>query len=374
MATLDRYILRALLGPFAFFLLVLTGVVWLAQALRVIDIVINHGKGARVFMEFTLLLLPTALTIVVPICGLIATAWTFNRLLVESELIAGFGLGLSRMRALRGVFAFGLLLMLLTATMSLWAMPMANREMRDRVALLRADITAGLLKEGQFLNPAKGLTVFISSIERDGTLNGLLVHDARDRNRPITYTAERGLITHDQSPRLLMFNGMAQRIEALGTAQESLSTLSFEQLAFDLSAFMGSTDNRVRKHNEWFFWELLNPTPEMAPTKRLRGRLIAEGHEQLTAPLYALVLPLVVAALILSSGFSRRGIGEALIVAIGCAALVRVLGLAAKVVTTATPSLGFTMYLLPLTALGVALWRLWRADHRLSRPSAGVTA
>ena len=45
---LDRYIFRQVLGPFLFFVLVFTGVIWLTQSLRVIDTVdtLEHS-GSR---------------------------------------------------------------------------------------------------------------------------------------------------------------------------------------------------------------------------------------------------------------------------------------------------------------------------------------
>ena len=44
---IDRYIFRQILGPFLFFVLVFTGVIWLTQSLRVIDTVVNNGQSAQ---------------------------------------------------------------------------------------------------------------------------------------------------------------------------------------------------------------------------------------------------------------------------------------------------------------------------------------
>ena len=64
-----------MLGPLGFFVLVLTGVVWLTQSLRIIDLVVNNGQGARVFLEFSALLLPVVLSIVLQLGGLAATVY-----------------------------------------------------------------------------------------------------------------------------------------------------------------------------------------------------------------------------------------------------------------------------------------------------------
>jgi len=107
-ALITRYVLRELLKPFGFFLIVFTGVIWLTQSLRVIDTVVNSGKGARVFLEFSVLLLPTAMSIVIPIAAFAATLYTINRLFADSEIVAMIAAGMSGVRLARPVALFGL--------------------------------------------------------------------------------------------------------------------------------------------------------------------------------------------------------------------------------------------------------------------------
>ena len=61
-------------------MLVFTGVVWLSQSLRMIDTVVNNGQSAAVFLEFTVLLLPTVMSIVLPVSACAATLYAVNRL------------------------------------------------------------------------------------------------------------------------------------------------------------------------------------------------------------------------------------------------------------------------------------------------------
>ena len=46
MTRLDRYILQQLVAAFGFFVLVFTGVIWLTQAVRLIDTVVASGQSA----------------------------------------------------------------------------------------------------------------------------------------------------------------------------------------------------------------------------------------------------------------------------------------------------------------------------------------
>ncbi|MEO0718002.1 MAG: LptF/LptG family permease, partial [Pseudomonadota bacterium] len=177
--TLESYIFRQLLGPFGFFTLVFTGVIWLTQSLRVVDTVVNNGQGARVFLEFTGLLLPLVMSIVLQLAALAATLYAVHRLLSESELVAAFASGVSKLRAVRPIAIFGALVTAALAFNTIYLMPTAAQTMKDRVAEVRGDVAAGLIRDGRFLHPAKGLTVYIREIASDGRMLGIMVQDAR---------------------------------------------------------------------------------------------------------------------------------------------------------------------------------------------------
>ena len=73
MKTLNRYILRQLIAAFGFFALIFTGVIWLTQAVRLIDTVISSGQGAWTFVTFSSLVLPQVFVIVLPLYWRIAS-------------------------------------------------------------------------------------------------------------------------------------------------------------------------------------------------------------------------------------------------------------------------------------------------------------
>ena len=358
MTTLERYVLRQMIGPFGFFVLVLTGIVWLLLSLKVINIVVNNGQGAKVFLEFTVLLLPVVFSIVLQLGALAASVYALHRLMTDSEIIASFAAGASQLRMSRPVFIFGVGLAAVLAVDTLYLMPTAARQMRDRVAEVRADVASGIIRDGRFLHPARGLTVYIREITSQGELRGIMVQDARDRARPVTYTAKSGFLTRvEDRPALVMFEGQAQRFEDGG---ERLSLLRFDSLAYDLSHFVSTNGNRSRKASERFFWELINPDPSIAKTRKARGKFIAEGHEQLSAPIYAITLPMLAAAILFGGAFSRRGFGGRVAAALICGALVRVAGLGAKSATTGEPALWPLMYAVPIGGILIAVWMMSR--------------
>lgn len=356
MRRLDTYILAQILGPFLFFVLVFTGVIWLGQSLKVIDTVVNNGQSLAVFLQLTVLLLPTVLSIVLPVAAFAATLYAVNRLFGDSEIVVMFASGMSGISLLRPVIAFSLAVVASIFVLTLYAMPTAQRELKTRVSEMRGDIASAFLRAGTFQSPVRGVTVYLREMGRPGELLGIFVHDERNPENIITYTAERAVIlTDDSGTRLVMFDGVGQI--ARRSAPDSLSVLRFAQFAYDLTQFTGRARGRVRKPSELYLPELLT-IPAAETGGRPVGRYRAEAHEALSGPLYALALPLIAVAFLISAGFRRQGFVGRIVLAAGVGAALRLLGLLAKAATSGAAALWPTMYLPPLIGIAAALWLL----------------
>ncbi|MEM6943269.1 MAG: LPS export ABC transporter permease LptF [Pseudomonadota bacterium] len=358
MTRLNRYVYRQMIGPFLFFVLVFTGVIWLSQSLRVIETVVNNGQSALVFLEFTALLLPRVMTVVLPVAAFAATLYTINRLFGDSEIVVMFAAGISGHALLRPILMFTITLTLVLLAISIYVVPLSQREMRDRISEVRGDVAAAFLREGTFINPSRGVTVFIRSIGSEGALDGVFIHDTREPEQIATYTAERAVLLSDKgATRLIMFDGVAQ-FEVLNQP-ETLSLLRFDQLGYDLAQFASENGSRLHKPSEMFLPDLLRIDEEQA-AKRYRplGEFRAEAHEALSAPIYAIALPLLAVAIVLSAGFRRQGFLGRVLGAVGVAVTLRVLGLAAKSAVSGAEVLWPVMYVPPLLGIVVAIYLL----------------
>ena len=77
---------------------------------------------------------------------------------------------------------------------SFYALPASYREFKDMQSFIRNNYASTLLQEGVFSTPVDRLTVYIESRDNEGILRGILVHDARDPERPITMMAQEGVL------------------------------------------------------------------------------------------------------------------------------------------------------------------------------------
>src|ERR1700748_103289 len=97
MKRLDRYILRQCFGVMIFVTAALSAAIWLAQALRLIDLIVNRGLSIEIFLYLAALIMPRCLDVVLLIVVFIAVLSTSNRLTGESEIVVMRSAGLSHL-------------------------------------------------------------------------------------------------------------------------------------------------------------------------------------------------------------------------------------------------------------------------------------
>ena len=370
MRRLDRYILRQLLAALGFFVLIFTGVVWLTQAVRLIDTVVASGQGAGIFLTFSALVLPQVFVIVLPLAGIGAALYALNKLYTDSELIVMMGAGLGPLAMLRPVAIFGALIAVLMALVLMVLVPLSGAVLAERTRAIRADLANALIVERQFLHPAVGLTLFITETGRQGEMAGIFINDQRDPARPVTYSAERALLVRDDmEARLVMLEGVAL---ASGSSGDQLTAVAFDQFVFDLTDLIRDEGDRVPRPSEYPVSELLRPTAEMLELgKYTLGDFVSEAHYKLSLPVLAMIYPMIALVTLLSGGYRRSGFGRRVVLAIAVAALLQVMVFAVRARVQERPELWPLMYLPMLVGLlyvGTLVWRQSR-PRRMAVPA-----
>ena len=351
---LSLYILGQLAAPAALFAFLLTAVIWLTQSLRLLDLVINRGQSAPTFLYLTILVLPSLLVIVLPIAFFAGTLYGLYKLNSDSELVVMSAAGFSRAQIAVPAFVLAGVVMALTYLCGLYLMPAGQREMRDKVVDIRTDIGTALLNEGEFNTPALGLTVFIRELNSDGTIRGVLVHDNRNRNHPITYLAEGGQLA--QTPggaRLIMRDGT---IEETGHGGGELSVLRFQRYVFDLDQFASPAHATDRATSERYLGELFFPDPRLP--EKVRNAYFAEAHNRLAQPLYCIAFALIALAAILRGGRARGANALRMTFAVIAVASIRIAGYGIQGLAVRDPSFCVLFYVIPLLGAGLGFVNL----------------
>ena len=315
MTKFDRYILSQLMVLFGFFALVLVSVFWVNNAVKVFDRLISDGHSAAIVLEFTILSMPNVVRSVMPIAAFGAAVYVTNRLSADSELTVMHATGFSPWRLAWPMAMFGMITALMMSMMTHFLVPASLQQLREREIAIAENLYARLLRPGIFLHPAKGITLYIRQITTKGQLKDIFVSDRRNPEISYVYTAKAAYLVRDPlGTKLAMVDGMAQ---ALSRSSQLLSTTSFEDLSYDISALIKPRAAPNRSIDQISTPKLLQMQQQISQETNLsRGHIALETHRRLQQPLLCLVTSLIGFATLLTAGFRRFGIGRHIFIAI----------------------------------------------------------
>ena len=357
MTLFSRYMFRQVANAFIVILLTLTIVVWLATTLKELNLITSQGQGILLFLQMTLLGLPSLMALIAPNAVLMASLYTLDRMNGDSELIVMTSSGAPIWRIGAPLLALASLVSIGILLANVFLTPASMRALRDFVTQVRADLISQVLQPGRFSSPENGLTFHIRDRSLNGDLLGLLVHDERDDKQVMSYLAERGrIITNDEGSYLVMLDGYVHRYNAEGK-DRNVQIVAFDQNMLDLSEFAPKdTTSKDVRPREMYFSDLVSPDMNDKATQRGYGQIRGELHDRLATPLYPLVFAFIAIALLGHARTTRESRWGQILTAFGIALGLRVAGLTAGNLVTINPWAVLLVYGIPLGAIVVAAW------------------
>ncbi len=355
MTLFGRYMFKQVANAFFVILLTLTSVVWLATALKELNLITSQGQGILLFLQMTVLSLPSLIALIAPNAMLMACLYTLDRMNGDSELIVMTAAGAPVWRIGASLLLMGALVCLGIFIANVFVTPASMRELRTFVTQVRADLISQVLQPGRFSSPENGLTFHIRDRSPNGDLLGLLVHDERDPKQVMSYLAERGrIISNDQGSYLVMFDGYVQRFNEQDVSK-AVQIIAFDQNMLDLSKFAPQDDDdKELRPRERYIGELISPDPNDKLAQASAGQMRSELHERLSTPLYPIAFVFIAIALLAHARTTRESRWAQIITAFGIAVGLRVAGLTAGNLVTMTPWATPLVYVIPVGAILIA--------------------
>lgn len=368
---ITRYILRQLIFGMLLVTVGLTCVIWLSQSLRFIEMIVNRGLSAGQFFYLTFLLLPNFLSIILPIALFTIVVFTYNKLISDRELVVMRAAGLSQMALARPTLILSLAVVAFECVLNAYLLPESYRLFRDLQWDVRYNYTHLVLQEGAFNTVSQDITVYVRERSADGQLQGILVHDSRNANKPQTWMAARGgLIDTENGPRVIMFDGSVQEVDR-ATHQHSI--LYFDRSTMDLGAARQVSEARYREPRERSIAELFAIEQDKFLNPNDIGKFRVEGHRRLIMPLIALSFPLIGLACLICGHITRHGQGTRIGAAVGLIVLFQASAMGLENLCARIPELIPLMYANAVLPLFLAFALLLTHPHR-RRPAPVAAA
>jgi len=349
MRLIERYIFGRMLSSAALGFLALAAMMWLALALRQFQLVTGQGQSLWTFLNVSAYLVPFLVMIILPFSVLIAVIYTFTTLNGDSELAVINASGASQVAMLKPALLIGLITTIVVGSMSLYFTPLSLRLGQDLITRVRSNIVNSILREGQFVSLADGLTFHIQGRLPDGSFKGIFVSDDRDAEQTITYLAQTGtVIDNPLGVFLIMGNGTIQQRSKI---DQRISMIEFTSYAFDLSTFASSGTVPAVQPRERPTAYLLNPDADDPIFRQFPEQFVAELHDRLTGPLYGFVFAILPLLFLGQARSARESQAAGIALAVVAVLVVRGAGFLAvhAVKTSAAPFV--LLYVVPVAAV-----------------------
>jgi lipopolysaccharide export system permease protein len=136
MRLLRRYIIKEMLSPFIFSLLVIIFILFVQFLLRAIDRFLGKGIDTFIILEYLFLNLAWIVALAVPMAVLIASLMTFGRLSEDNEITAMRAAGISFLKIIRPGLILGTIICLFLLYFNNFVLP----EMNFKARILSGDI------------------------------------------------------------------------------------------------------------------------------------------------------------------------------------------------------------------------------------------
>ena len=356
MGSIDRYIFKTTLASFALVLVSLTGVIWITQALRGIDLMTSQGQTIITFLGITSLVIPALILVIAPIALMIAISHTLNKLATDSEIIVMNAAGFSPFRLFRPFFFATCVVATIVIFIAAFLAPDGLRRIKQWDAEITADVLTNILQPGRFAQLDQNLTIRIRERKPGGVLSGILVDDRRDPKERFTIIADHGtVLKNENGSYLVLEDGNLERFEA---GKRDPALVAFTRYAFDMSKFSNRGRDVALGIRERYLWELVSPSEDDPVFKQLSGQFRAELHDRFLAPVYPFAFAVLTFAFLGSPRTTRQSrnfsIGGSILAVFG----LRMAGFACSVMTVKTPAMAAVQYLMLFSSIGVGLWMI----------------
>ena len=303
MSRFTTYAIKEITSSFLFLSILLTGMIWLGQGLRHIDLLTTNNVSVETYISYVVLLLPKIILLTFPICVFLAILFNLNRLRNDSELIILGATGKSEKNILiKPIMLFSFLMLFVVLFFSLYFTPNSLKELRYKIIEIRSSgIHISLLKEKKFVSPTNNFTIFLQE-KRDNEIFGLLIHDQSNVKKPQTYIAEKGrFISSDNVNFLKLFNGS---IQIYDSSVNRVSEIAFDTYNLDLTPYSKKENTHIYP-DELSTSDIRNNIKNISPKNFSKYEMeqFAELHKRFVNPIYIIFYALLPLLMI---NFSKR--------------------------------------------------------------------
>jgi lipopolysaccharide export system permease protein len=302
---LSLYIIREISSLFLLGIVIFTLVLLMGRLITLTDLVVSHGVPLADVSRMIVYLIPSFLVFTIPMAFLLAVLLAFGRLSADNEVVVIKASGISLIQVMPPVVACALVAVLLALGASTIGVPWGNSAFKElSFKVLKRNITA-TIREKTFWDDIPGVVMYTDLYdEQSHTLKGIIIHDGRNSDRPMTIFARDGVVSSAPGSQALLLSLHNGSIHMAGTSG-LYRLVQFGEYSMTVGE-KGSSSEISRNEPDMWLSELQRKVDDPGTSVKNRLKILAELHSRFTFPFASLVFAILAVPL----GIQNRRAGK----------------------------------------------------------------
>lgn len=371
MGIAERYLLRKSLKALAFAMPSAFFAITLADAQPVWDALSRGLIDLGQLLVMLGLWLPMMIYLAMPAVAALAVGYVYAVAIPDREIAVLYSAGFSTRQIVRPAVFAGLAAAAVCAAMSLYVVPEAILDFKERMFLAQKNVGPATFRENRFNEVRPGLDIFYAERLSHEAVRNAIVY-LREGDSELVVASKYALFVRADGHLNIVFKDghlTRARIGAGGRALDP-QVIAFDTYTQALTKIYSHAD--LGERGQGFFEQhvhrLLFPPPDPFRTAEVRAAWLMEGYKRLIQPILCLAYTaLAVAIALLGLRRARADIGGTLLRLIAVLIVLDPLYQVALGALSREPAVdGRIVFAYPVAVLAAA-WYLLRLDHRQRR-------
>ncbi len=302
---LSLYIIREISSLFLLGIVIFTLVLLMGRLITLTDLVVSHGVPLADVGRMIIYLVPSFLVFTIPMAFLLAVLLAFGRLSADNEVIVIKACGVSLFQMMPPVLLCAVIAALLALGASMVGVPWGNSAFKElSFQVLKRNVTA-TIREKVFWDDIPGVVMYTDHYdEQSHALKGVVIHDGRNAEQPMTIFAQDGGISSAAGSQALLMSLRNGSIHVAG-AGGLYRLVHFGEYSMTIGEKgVGTGINRYEP--DMWVSELQRQIEDPGTSSKDRLKKLAELHSRFTFPCASLVFAILAVPL----GIQNRRSGK----------------------------------------------------------------
>ena len=243
---MNKLIYRKLtLDIISFFILssiAITSIVWVIQAVNLLDIVSEQGHGIRVYFIYTLLNLPKIFSKLLIFIYFLTLFVVLSKYEENNELIVFWTNGIKKISFINFIGLLSVFFVFIQLLFTILIVPFTQNLKQEYLKSSSIEFFPELIEEKRFSNLTKKLTMFVEKSNKNGTYEGIYIKEKLNNNESKIIIANNGRLIKEEGK--FVFKLLDGKI--INTNVRDIINFSFKETSYEVS----DLNSKIRQNNK----------------------------------------------------------------------------------------------------------------------------